>query len=166
MTEKRRRTLLFAALTGALVWSLWLAVGGPPDNEQEDTKVADVVVKKARPHVVTIKQASPAAKLADDRVRLALEASTVNLFPKQTWYIPPPPPPPPPPQAPALPFIYMGRWVENGKNTYYLTRGAEPLSVSVGQVVDGVWRLEPVRGASLDFTYTPLNQTRSLRMGD
>jgi hypothetical protein len=40
------------------------------------------------------------------------------------------------------------------------------MTVQVGQLVDGVWRLEPVNGRVLDFTYTPLNQTRSLRMGD
>lgn len=60
----------------------------------------------------------------------------------------------------------MGRWNEGGKDTYYLARGREPLSVQAGQVVDGVWRLEPVRGDVLNFTYTPLNQTRSLRMGE
>ena len=65
-----------------------------------------------------------------------------------------------------LPFTFMGRWLESGKNTYYLARGDVPLSVREGQVVDGVWRLEPVRGETLNFTYTPLNQTRSLRMGD
>ena len=32
--------------------------------------------------------------------------------------------------------------------------------------LDGVWRLEPVTGGQLNFTYLPLDQTRSLRTGD
>ncbi|MGA9163696.1 MAG: hypothetical protein WBZ31_04510, partial [Thiobacillus sp.] len=74
--------------------------------------------------------------------------------------------PPPPPQAPALPFAYMGSWQEGPTTTYYLTRGTMPVSVRTGQLVDGVWRLETAAGGSLNFTYLPLNQTRSLRMGD
>ena len=45
-------------------------------------------------------------------------------------------------------------------------RGTAPVSVHAGQVLDGVWRLEPVTGGMLNFTYLPLNQTRSLRTGD
>ena len=47
-----------------------------------------------------------------------------------------------------------------------LVRGTQPLSVRAGQVLDGVWQLEPVSGGILNFTYLPLNQTRSLRTGD
>jgi len=72
----------------------------------------------------------------------------------------------PPPQAPALPFTYMGSWQEGPTITYYLTRGTMPVSVRTGQVLDGAWRLETVAGRNLSFTYLPLNQTRSLRMGD
>jgi hypothetical protein len=60
----------------------------------------------------------------------------------------------------------MGRWQEAGQTTYYLARGTAPVSVHAGQVLDGVWRLEPVTGGMLNFTYLPLNQTRSLRAGD
>jgi hypothetical protein len=60
----------------------------------------------------------------------------------------------------------MGRWQEDSTTTYYLTRGTVPISARVGQVLDGTWRLEPVAGPNLNFTYLPLNQVRSLRMGD
>ncbi|MEQ1663325.1 MAG: hypothetical protein ABL877_11585, partial [Thiobacillus sp.] len=70
------------------------------------------------------------------------------------------------PQAPPLPFTYMGHWEEKGVTTYYLTRGKLPVPVRVGQVLDGAWRLEPAAGKILNFTYLPLNQMRSLRMGD
>jgi hypothetical protein len=60
----------------------------------------------------------------------------------------------------------MGRWQEGSTITYYLTRGMVPVSARAGQVLDGAWRLEPVAGSNLNFTYLPLNQVRSLRMGD
>jgi hypothetical protein len=164
MTAARRRTLLFLALAGVVGWSLWLAFG---EAENAVVDVAELVTR-ARPPApagaATLTQPPEAAP------RLALSRS--NLFPEQTWYVPPPPPPPqpyvapPPPQAPALPFSYMGRWQEAGQTTYYLARGTLPVSVHAGQVLDGVWRLEPVTGGQLNFTYLPLDQTRSLRTGD
>jgi hypothetical protein len=60
----------------------------------------------------------------------------------------------------------MGRWQEAGQTTYYLMRGTTPLSARTGQVLDGVWQLEPVSGGLLNFTYLPLNQMRSLRTGE
>jgi hypothetical protein len=166
MTAARRRVLLFLALAGVVGWSLWLAFG------ETDTAVVDVAepVTRARSTAPTEEAAAVPAQQPDAASRLALSRS--NLFPEQTWYVPPPPPPPqpyvapPPPQAPALPFSYMGRWQEAGQTTYYLARGTLPVSVHAGQVLDGVWRLEPVTGGQLNFTYLPLDQTRSLRTGD
>lgn len=166
---KLRRPALFAALAGVVAWSAWLAANDAPEAE-------DNTIELAKPAAHT--PARPAAQLTavstkpDGAVpRLAL--ARANLFPKQTWYVPPPPPPappspppPPPPMAPSLPFSYMGHWQEAGETTYYLSRGAMPVSVRAGQVLDGVWQLEPVAGGLLNFTYLPLNQTRSLRIGD
>ena len=169
MTASRRRALLFLLLAGAVGWSLWLAFG------EADTAVVEVAEPATRarspgPIEAAPAKAAPPTAPPDAVPRLALSRS--NLFPEQTWYVPPPPPPPPPyvapppPQAPALPFSYMGRWLEAGQTTYYLARGTLPVSVRAGQVLDGVWRLEPVTGGQLNFTYLPLNQTRSLRTGD
>lgn len=167
MTDTRRRALLFTALAGVAAWSIWLAVSEPA-REAETDGVA-VAEPAARAHPAG-KRAGAPAKPQQTAPRLAL--ARTNLFPGQTWYVPPPPPPPPPyvppppPQAPALPFSYMGRWTDAGQTTYYLARGTLPVSVRPGQVLDGVWRLEPVAGGILNFTYLPLNQTRSLRTGD
>ncbi len=173
MTDKTRRSVLFLALAGVAAWSIWLALNEQPDDAAGDRiDVAEPVARAPRPvpAVQSPAAATPPGKSQDPAPRLAL--SRANLFPEQTWYIPPPPPPPPPyvppppPQAPALPFSYMGRWQEAGQTTYYLARGTLPVSVRAGQVLDGVWRLEPVTNSMLNFTYLPLNQTRSLRTGD
>ena len=164
MTASRRRALLFLALAGAVGWSLWLAFG------EADTAVAELAEPGTRARSPALAETAAPVQPHETVPRLALSRS--NLFPEQTWYVPPPPPPPPPyvapppPQAPALPFSYMGRWLEAGQTTYYLARGTLPVSVRAGQVLDGVWRLEPVTGGQLNFTYLPLDQTRSLRTGD
>ena len=178
MTEatnnKLRRSLLYLALAGVAAWSAWLAINEPASDVEADlAEVAEPAARAqpAAPTTTTIDAAAVARKKPQQAApRLAL--ARANLFPEQTWFIAPPPPPPPPyvppppPQAPALPFSYMGRWQEAGQTTYYLVRGMLPVSVRAGQVLDGVWRLEPVTGSLLNFTYLPLNQTRSLRTGD
>jgi len=173
MTEKQRRSLLFIALAGVAGWSVWLAINEPAS--EADSGLVEVAEPAARirspaSNVVGAARTRAPAHSQDATPRLAL--SRANLFPEQTWFVAPPPPPPlayvppPPPQVPALPFGYMGRWQEAGQTTYYLARGTLPVSVRAGQVLDGVWRLEPVTGSLLNFTYLPLNQTRSLRTGD
>jgi hypothetical protein len=172
MSEKQRRSVLFIALAGATAWSAWLAANEPESEADTVVEVAEPVARDNPPAPAVIGAAlvSAPAKPQEALPRLAL--SRANLFPEQTWFVAPPPPPPPPyvppppPQAPALPFSYMGRWQEAGQTTYYLARGALPVSVRAGQVLDGVWRLEPVSGGRLNFTHLPLNQTRSLRTGD
>lgn len=174
MTDKQRRSLLFAALAGVAAWSIWLAVEEPPGDASDDQgAVAEPVAHAARPAAASHAPAAAAAQASSQQAEPRLALSRTNLFPEQTWYIPPPPPPPPPyvppppPQAPPLPFSYMGRWQDAGQTTYYLVRGSsQPISVRAGQVLDGVWRLESVAGSMLNFTYLPLNQTRSLRTGD
>lgn len=173
MTDKTRRSVLFVALTGVAAWSIWLAINDRSNDDADNRiDVAEPVVHASRPaHAVQV-SASVAVRAKPQEAEPRLALSRTNLFPEQTWYVPPPPPPPPPyvppppPQAPALPFSYMGRWQEAGQTTYYLARGTAPVSVRAGQVLDSVWRLEPVTGGMLNFTYLPLNQTRSLRTGD
>jgi hypothetical protein len=170
MNAARRRILLFIALAGALAWSGWLALHDSPEDETAD--LVAVVKNPAQRVARLVKPAISTKRLAQPEIAPRMAIARANLFPKQTWYIPPPPPPPPPyvppppPQAPALPFSYMGRWQEGSTITYYLTRGMVPVSARAGQVLDGAWRLEPVAGSNLNFTYLPLNQVRSLRMGD
>ncbi|MHB8913269.1 MAG: hypothetical protein ACYC42_11595 [Lysobacter sp.] len=173
MTENRRRAIMFSALAGVVAWSGWLAINEPAVEADGDLVEVAAPMTRTRSPAPAVTATAPArapVEAQDATPRLAL--SRANLFPEQTWYVPPPPPPPapvvppPPPQAPALPFSYMGRWQDAGQTTYYLARGKLPVSVRAGQVLDGVWRLEPVSGSLLNFTYLPLDQTRSLRTGD
>ncbi len=92
-----------------------------------------------------------------------------NAFGAKSWVVAPPPPPPPviePPRAPPLPFRFMGQVDEgNGQRIYFLFRGMEVISASVGESIDNTYLLERADGASLRFVYLPLRETQILSIG-
>lgn len=125
--------------------------------------------------VVQAEKASTSGK-AGDKVAVATTTERFaakaegNLFPRQTWVPPPPKPkkvkplPPPPPRPPALPFSFLGKWVEKGSETIFLTQGDRVLQVHQGDVLAVNWRLDEVGQHQLVFTYLPLDMTQTMRI--
>lgn len=74
-------------------------------------------------------------------------------------------PPPPPPQAPELPFRFLGSQEAAGKQTIFLEQQQETLIVSVGETIQGAWRLDAVNPRAALFTYLPLGQQKALPLG-
>ncbi len=68
------------------------------------------------------------------------------------------------PTAPALPFIYMGKLAENGNISVFLTRDDKPYVVHIGDVIDGVYRIDAIHSTLLEMTYLPLSQKQTLNM--
>jgi len=94
-----------------------------------------------------------------------------SAFGTKSWVVVPPPPKPAPvvvepPKAPPLPFRYMGQ-VDDGRGgrTFFLIRGTNTLSVTVGENIDGTYRLESADNGILQFTYLPLRERQSLQIG-
>ncbi len=95
-----------------------------------------------------------------------------DAFGAKSWVVAPPPPPPPPPpvieppKAPPLPFRFMGQVDEgNGQRIFFLTRGTEMISASVGENIDSTYLLERADGGSLRFVYLPLREAQILQIG-
>ena len=95
-----------------------------------------------------------------------------DAFGAKSWVVAPPPPPPPPPpvieppRAPPLPFRFMGQVDEgNGQRIFFLTRGTEMISASVGENIDNTYLLERADGGSLRFVYLPLREAQILQIG-
>jgi hypothetical protein len=92
-----------------------------------------------------------------------------SAFAVQNWTPPPPPPPkpapPPPPVAPPLPFVYLGKVLENGVWEVFLARGNETLIVRKEMVVDGVYRIDAIAPPSMTMTYLPLKQVQQINIG-
>ena len=68
------------------------------------------------------------------------------------------------PEAPALPFRYMGKVIEDGKTEILLLRGADHFSVAAGQKIDGEYRLDQASASALTFTYLPMKQKQTLEL--
>jgi hypothetical protein len=72
------------------------------------------------------------------------------------------------PEAPPLPFSYMGKMIDeaSGKLVLYLSKGDVPYSVSVGDLIDGIYRVEGVTEAEVTLIYVPLNVKQVLIIGE
>jgi len=98
----------------------------------------------------------------------APQADVVNAFASTSWYVPPPPPAPsapPKPTAPPLPFTFMGRYDDAAKAVVMLVKGDRLYTVSVGDVIDGTYRVDRISDKSVELTYLPLQEKQALPTG-
>ncbi|MDO8412429.1 MAG: hypothetical protein Q7S51_01420 [Gallionellaceae bacterium] len=78
---------------------------------------------------------------------------------------PPPPPPPPAPVAPAFPFTFLGRMIENNDTTLFLTKQDKSYSVKLNSVLEQNYRVDKIDNDQVIFTYLPLNIQQTLYIG-
>lgn len=64
-------------------------------------------------------------------------------------------------EAPALPFRYLGKLVEDGKTSIFLANGDESITVAPGMRI-GDYRVDRITEAEVRFTYLPLKKQQSL----
>jgi hypothetical protein len=70
------------------------------------------------------------------------------------------------PSAPALPFTYFGKLIENGKTEVFVMRGDELISIAAGQKIDGEYRVDAITESSIVFTYLPLKTKLSIELAE
>jgi hypothetical protein len=73
---------------------------------------------------------------------------------------------PPAPVAPPLPFIALGKKLEDGEWEVFLGRGDQVLLVREGQSIDTQYRVDQIQPPILSLTYLPLNKAQTLSIGD
>ncbi|GAB7548853.1 hypothetical protein [Cupriavidus sp. 8B] len=118
----------------------------------------------SEPAARTVAEIAPREQLAALRAPLSPDTAH-DPFSVSSWLPPPPPPaplpaapPPPPPTAPPLPFAYVGALgADASKEQVFLSSGDRLLIVSLGDVIDGQYRLESITATGVAFTYLPLN---------
>ena len=167
MTTRTRWLVLGGLLTATLVAVVWL------DEQSAETPVT--VAEPRKNNVDRKGQAQPAkappGRLALEKLQRAQsgEAEQVeDIFKAKSWFVPPPPPkpvPPPPPAAPPLPFKYMGKLVEEGKLTVFISNQERNYAVKTGDTIDGAYRVDSVDPQRVLFTYLPLNMQQTLAIG-
>jgi hypothetical protein len=68
------------------------------------------------------------------------------------------------PVAPALPFKYVGKIIDEGKLSVFLTRGDDSYSVKAGESIDGEYRVEKITDSSVTFVFLPLKTRQELQI--
>jgi hypothetical protein len=66
------------------------------------------------------------------------------------------------PALPPLPFQYIGKVIENGKQEVYVMRGDELLAIARGQKIGNEYRVDRITGTSITFTYLPSKTRQTL----
>lgn len=74
--------------------------------------------------------------------------------------------PPPRPQVPAHGFTYLGLLRRDGTEKFFLQVSDQVEIVAVGEMVTPQWRLESSAGRQLQLRYLPLDEVRTMQMGD
>ena len=70
----------------------------------------------------------------------------------------------PKPEAPAMPFRYMGKVLDNGQLEILLLRGDEHFVVRPGQKIDAEYRLDKATASALTITYLPMKARQTLEI--
>jgi hypothetical protein len=68
------------------------------------------------------------------------------------------------PSAPPLPFTYLGKVIEDGRLSVFLSRGGQNYSVGAPQQLDREYRVDKVTETRITFTYLPLGSRQSLEI--
>ena len=186
MTPAARRLLRAAVIPAVLAFAYVMAVADEgaaarPDNAAATRSGPRAQAKAAARETVHVElermnrppaaaKADAAAEPAGETVAAPAPADVVNAFSSTSWYVPPPPPkaePPPKPTAPPLPFTYMGRYEDAGRAAVVvmLVKGDRLYTVSVGDVIDGTYRVDRISDKAVDLIYLPLHEKQALPAG-
>lgn len=163
--RKQRWVLLVIMLGLTLSAAAWVS--------QEDAAAEPVSVARPVPTQNVVPPARDKTEAVTDlkpnKLQREVKAEVAaDLFEAKSWYVPPPPPkllPPPPPSAPPLPFVYMGKLIEDGLLTVFLTRQERNYVVKAGDTLDGVYKVEEVNPRMMTLVYLPLNIKQTLMIG-
>jgi len=169
---KTRHWLLAAALAGAAALALF-------GDRSADDSIAEPVARirsgqaPATAHADRAEHRDRAEAILPLQSRATLYGTdggkaAATLFAGRDWT----PPAPlgraaakPPPSIPPLPFVYLGKKIEDDSWEVYLGRGEQSLIVREQSVIDGTWRVDAIKPPTMTITYLPLKQAQPLIIG-
>lgn len=156
------------AMLGLALWGLLVLLDARParaaDRGQPVASIAPSDLRTAQAQV-EIPRRNGAAGKRDAFAPHSWTPPAAAAKPKPPPAPSAPPPPPPPPTAPALTLAYLGQLDVAGEPTvYYLAQADRVHAVSVGDTIDGVYRVLAAEGRALGLLYLPLNIKQLLPM--
>jgi hypothetical protein len=116
----------------------------------------------APPLPAATQQASPAPQNKSWRARFQPPAA--NLFAARSWLPPPVVIRVEDPKAPPLPFLYLGKVLEEDGVVAFLKQGERTLLVHRGET-HANYRVEDITPSHMTFVYLPLNEKQRLIFG-
>jgi len=89
---------------------------------------------------------------------------TTGLFESKSWYVPPAPAyiPPPQPTAPPLQLIFIGRMVDAGEVTLFLSKNDRHYVVKEKDILDDTYRIDKIGDSDAVLTYLPTDTQQTL----
>jgi hypothetical protein len=148
-------------LAGALVVTLAASLFDLPGLQAVPTPEANVAPVVVAARVL----GEPPSATASAPVRAHFASQTSDLFAAGTWQPPPPPPPKAAaPKAPALPFRYLGKVLDDGQIMVFLGQSAQTHLVKKGDTLSD-YKVEDITMAGMTFVYLPLNEKQQLIFG-
>ncbi len=166
--RKQRWTVLIALLGLTLSATAWVS---QEDEAAEPVRAARPAPEQTIAPPLRGNAEAPAELKLKELQRVSREETAPDLFEAKSWYVPPPPPkplpplPPPPPSAPPLPFTYMGKLIEDGQPTVFLTRQERNYAVRAGDTIEGMYTVEEISPRVMTLVYLPLNIKQTLTIG-
>lgn len=159
-------------LASALVLTLLAAFFAPPKPEEEfveANKVRSAKVTDGTSQIETLVQKSVVQWV---KKRKWVTEKSSNLFPSKIKPLPPPivlapqiALPPSKPVAPPLPFAYIGKVIEEGKLTVFVSKQQQNYLLKGGEVIEGTYRVDKVESGRLVFTFLPLETEQVMTFG-
>lgn len=162
-TTRRTILLLFLGAAAAL-----LALEEPPGGDGTGGMAA-AAPRKAVPETLSAPPGTHAAGQGEEtamiqEIRPRPPAPGVaKAFTARDWT---PATSPPPPTAPPLPFVFLGKKLEDGHWQVFLGQDDRTYIVRENEAIDGLYRVEAIRLPAMTLTYLPLRQRQTLDIGD
>lgn len=162
LKPRQRWLILGGALAVTVALVVWVGEA-PEEPAARPPAAARSASGGAQPAPDKTSPADPGSLKLGRADRGAEKREIRDLFPKQTWFVPPPPAPAGPPQPPPLPFTYLGRLIDNGQVTVYLEDDDDRnLAVRQGDVINGVYKVKRISPAAVTFVYLPMKKQQTL----
>ena len=191
LDARQRWAVLGGLLTATLAAAAWVH-----DRDNSEIVVVGAAEPRRAPRTGESAGNVPSQRLAEQRSRDVADAESVPKVQldkldsrsigeasKDPFAVPrpkvkkqvvrkPPPvlvdrtPPPPPPSAPPLPFKYMGKLVDGGEVSVFLTHGSRNLVVHAGDTIDSKYRVDQIADSKMTLTYLPLQERQTLKFGE
>jgi hypothetical protein len=144
-------------------------------NDQNDQGIGLVQPKPEKVRV-TLQSSEPSADmdpspdmLVDKLKRPQLPEQVKDMFISKSWYVPPPPSllVPVRPSAPAIPFHFIGKMIDDSDHpAVFLEKQNRIFVVREGDSIDAIYRVDRIKPPQMTLTYLPLDEKQTVQIGE